>query len=62
MTDDRKKQKMKRLTVFFVLAAVFFCSGCGIVGLMGTPSQYEKKIPAEYDLAEAKGPKNTGAC
>jgi hypothetical protein len=57
MTDDRKKQKMKKLTVFFVLAAVFFCSGCGIVGLLGTPSQYEKKIPAEYNLAKQKGKK-----
>jgi hypothetical protein len=57
MTDDRKKQKMKRLTVFFVLAGVFFCSGCGVVGVMGTPSQYEKKIPAEYDLTKQKGRK-----
>jgi hypothetical protein len=55
-TDDRK-QKVKKLTVFFVLAAVFFYNGCGIVGLLGTPSQYEKKIPAEYDLAKQKGRK-----
>jgi hypothetical protein len=54
MTDDRKKQKMKKIGWFSVLAAVFFCSGCGIVGLLGTPSQYEKKIPAEYDLAKQK--------
>jgi len=50
-------QKMKKLTVFFVLAAVFFYNGCGIVGLLGTPSQYEKKIAAEYDLAKQKGRK-----
>jgi hypothetical protein len=57
MTDDRKKQKMKKLTVFFVLAGIFFYSGCGMVGLLGTPSPYEKKIPAEYDLAAQKGKK-----
>jgi hypothetical protein len=50
-------KKIEKLTVFFVLAAVFFCSGCGVVGLMGTPSQYEKKIPAEYDLTKQKGRK-----
>jgi hypothetical protein len=50
-------QKIEKLTVFFVLAGVFFYNGCGIVGLMGTPSQYEKKIPAEYDLAKQKGKK-----
>jgi hypothetical protein len=57
MTDNRKKQKMKKLIVFPVLAAVFFYSGCGFVGLVGTPSQYEKKIPAEYDLTKQKGKK-----
>jgi hypothetical protein len=55
-TDDRK-QKVKKLTVFFVLAAVFFYNGCGIVGLLGTQSPYEKKIPAEYDLTKQKGRK-----
>jgi hypothetical protein len=55
-TDDRK-QKVKKLTVFFVLAAVFFYNGCGFVGLVGTESPYEKKIPAEYDLAGQKGRK-----
>ena len=29
------------------------CSaGCGIVSLLGTPTNYEKRIPAEYDLSE----------
>jgi hypothetical protein len=50
-------KKIEKLTVFFVLAGVFFYNGCGIVGLMGTPSQYEKKIPAEYDLTKQKGKK-----
>jgi hypothetical protein len=54
---DNRKQKVKKLTVFCVLAAVFFYNGCGIVGILGTPSQYEKKIPAEYDLTKQKGRK-----
>jgi hypothetical protein len=50
-------KKIEKLTVFCVLAGVFFCSGCGVVGVIGTPSQYEKKIPAEYDLTKQKGRK-----
>ncbi len=43
---------MKKSAVFFAFVVVFFQSGCGIVGLLGTPSRSERKIPAEYDLAE----------
>lgn len=50
-------KKIEKLIVFPVLAAVFFCSGCGFVGLMGSEGPYEKKIPAEYDLAKQKGKK-----
>lgn len=50
-------QKIEKLIVFSVFTAIFFCSGCQIVGLVGTPSQYEKKIPAEYDLAGQKNKK-----
>jgi hypothetical protein len=66
MADNRKQKmenpsslKLRRTgtTVFFALAGVFFCGGCGIVGLMGTPTRYEEKIPAEYDLAAQKGKK-----
>ena len=49
--------KIGKLTVFCVFAGSFFCSGCGIVGLVGSESPYEKKIPAEYDLAAQKGRK-----
>ena len=49
---DNRKQKVKKLTVFCVLAAVFFYNGCGFVGLVGTENPYEKKIPAEYDLTK----------
>ncbi len=55
MTDDRK-QKMKKLSCFSVLA-MFFLNGCGIVGLLGTPTRHEKKIAAEYDLTKQKGQK-----
>jgi hypothetical protein len=50
-------KKIEKLTVFFVLAAVFFSSGCNFVGIVGTPSQYEKKVPAEYDLTKQIGKK-----
>lgn len=50
-------KKIESLIVFLILAGLFFSSGCGIVGLVGTPSQYERKIPAEYDLKKQKGKK-----
>jgi hypothetical protein len=43
-------QKIEKMTICCVLAAIFSSNGCGIVGVVGTPSAYEKKIPAEYDL------------
>ncbi len=45
---------MKKIIVFSVLVAIFFYSGCGMVGLMGTPTRHERKIAAEYDLAGDK--------
>jgi hypothetical protein len=50
-------QKIEKITVFFVLAVIFSSSGCGIVGVAGTQNAYEKKIPAEYDLAGQKDKK-----
>lgn len=52
-----KTAKWEPILSFTFLAAVFLCSGCGIVSVMGTPSQYEKKIPAEFNLARHKGRK-----
>lgn len=46
-------QRMNKLRVFLVLVLVFFQAGCkfgGIVSILGTPTPYENKIPAEYDL------------
>jgi hypothetical protein len=50
-------QKIEKIIVYCVLAAIFSSSGCGIVGVAGTQSAYEKKIPAEYDLAGQKDKK-----
>jgi len=56
-----KKPQHKRfpfcLFTFTFLVAALFYSGCGVVGIVGTPTNYEKKIPAEYDLAEHKDQK-----
>jgi hypothetical protein len=51
---------MRKLIVFLGLAMVFPHSGCkfaGVVPLLGSPTKYEKKVPAEYDLAKRKGQK-----
>jgi len=50
-------EKMRKLSVFLGLAMVFPHSGCklaGFVPVLGTPTRYEKKIPAEYDLTKHK--------
>jgi hypothetical protein len=36
------------------VGAILWCSGCGFVSIFGTPTRHEKKIPAEYDLAQHK--------
>ena len=55
-----KKRQYERfascLFTFSFLAMLFFHSGC-IVAILGTPSAYEKKIPAEYDLAKHRNQK-----
>ena len=45
---------MKKAIAFFALAAALFQGGCGIIGVMGTPSPDEEKSPAEYNLAGQK--------
>ena len=56
-----KKPQRKRFTFylfsFTFLTAVFFQSGCGLVGVIGTPGRHEREITAEYNLAERKGQK-----
>ena len=51
---------MKKLIVFITFIAVLSHGGCklgGLVGIVGTPTQREKKIPAEFDLGARKGQK-----
>ena len=51
---------MKKIVLFFTLAAIVFCSGCnlfGIVAVLGTPSGHEKKVTAEYDLTGRRNQK-----
>jgi hypothetical protein len=42
---------IKRIVVAVAFLAILLSSGCGVFGLLGTPTQHEKKVPAEYDLA-----------
>lgn len=44
---------------FAILLAggVFFCNGCGLASMAGTPTRHEKKIQAEYELREQKDKK-----
>ena len=48
---------MKKLIAFPALITSLFFSGCGLVGLLGTETSYEKKVPAEYNLYKLKGKK-----
>lgn len=49
--------KMKKLIATAVLVMTLYHSGCKLAGLIGTESQYEKKIPAEYNLYKVKDKK-----
>jgi len=42
---------MRKAGLIITLTMVFFCGGCSIIGFMLSPGAYEKKIPAEYELA-----------
>ncbi|RKY24455.1 MAG: hypothetical protein DRP62_03670 [Planctomycetota bacterium] len=56
-----KKPQHKRfifyLFSFTFFTTAFFQSGCGLVGVVGTPGRGERKIAAEYNLSERKGQK-----
>jgi len=42
------------LLSFVLLGGIVLCNGCktaGVAGLLASPSQYEKKVAAEYDLS-----------
>ena len=45
------KQQIVKVVVF---SAVLACGGCGLAGLLGTPTRYEQKVKAEYNLVVHK--------
>jgi len=45
------------LFAFLFVGSVFFCNGCGLGSMIGTPTRHEKKVPAEYELREQKDKK-----
>jgi hypothetical protein len=47
----RRKRSYKQifLLLFCTILGIFQC-GCGMVSVMGTPTRYEKEVPAEYNL------------
>lgn len=45
------KQQIVKVVVF---SAVLACGGCGFAGLLGTPTRYEQKVKAEYNLGAHK--------
>ena len=52
--------RVKKLITVFILAVVLSQGGCGvakIIGILGTPTEHEKKVAAEYDLAEHENQK-----
>ena len=48
---------MKRIGLISMFVAILAQSGCGVVALVTTPTQYEKKIAAEYNLIKEKDAK-----
>lgn len=48
---------MRKLTVCLILFVFSLNGGCKLIGLMSSPTPHEKKIPAEYKLAELKDEK-----
>jgi hypothetical protein len=56
-----KKSRMREFAWMAVSAAfvgaALCCNGCGLVSIFGTPTRHERKVPAEYDLAQHKAEK-----
>ncbi|MHC4644860.1 MAG: hypothetical protein ACYTBJ_05115 [Planctomycetota bacterium] len=51
------EQKNIAFFLFAFVAGAGFCSGCALVGLLGTPTSHEEKIHAEYDLTNQENKK-----
>ncbi len=52
------KTRIKRILVFWAIAGLVFCAGCGgydtIASVLLDPTSNEKRIPAEYDISGQK--------
>jgi hypothetical protein len=48
---------MNRIIVVFTIVSALLGGGCGVISRLGTPTRYEKKVPAEYDITKRKGEK-----
>ena len=43
---------MMKIKIILTCLALTVCSGCAVVSSLGTPTSHEKKIPAEFNLAD----------
>ncbi len=43
---------MNKAVVLFVLGGCFFCGACNMIGVIGSKSYYEQKVPAEFMLKD----------
>jgi hypothetical protein len=41
---------MNRITALVILTGFGLCSGCRLIGILGTPTASETKVPAEYEI------------
>ena len=56
-TQYKHKHFVFYLFTFILFGAGLFWGGCGIVAVMGTSTNYEKKVPAEFELAKHRDQK-----
>lgn len=52
MKSNHDKNLFGFVAAFCGVAVMVQCSGCGMIGILGTPTRHEKKITAEYDLTK----------
>ncbi len=43
---------MRKAVVFFAVAGCVLCGACNLIGIMGSKSYYEQKVPAEFMLKD----------
>ena len=43
---------MNKAVVLFVVAGCVFCGACNMIGVIGSKSYYEQKVPAEFMLKD----------